>query len=98
MKICVISSSLENMILILLYMESSFCVMISRELVDISDSLDSNNCESISRSFTERGRCKCVSVSSIVSTDTGEIACIRNKDIDRSKYTGILLYSLLFPS
>ena len=87
------------MILILLYMDSCCCVRISRESRDISDFFNSINCNSISQSYLDsvEFRCKCASISSIVSTDTGRIACIRNEDIDRSKFTGILLYSRLFP-
>ena len=100
MKICVMSNSLVNVILVLLYIESCRSFTIDRELRDISDSLDANNCNSIVQSYVVGGRrCRCDGISSsIVSTDTGLIHCIKNKDIDISKYTGTLLYSLLFSS
>ena len=64
------------------------------------DLLNGNNCESILNSFIERQRCKCSfgAGASIVSTNTNRIACIRNEDIDKGKYTGILFNSPLFSS
>ena len=77
-----------NVILFLLYMESYCCFKIDRGLKDISDSLDvDNNCNSIERSFVQHGRCKCDSIASIASINTGPLKCIADKEIDESKYT-----------
>ena len=96
MKVCVIANSLVNFILILLHMKQSSCITIDRESRDIIDSLAINNCDSIRKTFIQQGRCKCAEIASIASTDTAGIGCIRNKDIDRRKYTRILFNSLLF--
>ena len=98
MKICVIPNSLVNVILILLYVKSDFCVKIDRELRDASDLLYKSNCESIKRVFIERGRCSCSIDSGIVSRNTGPIECIPSKIIAKSKHTWICFYSLLFSS
>ena len=87
MKICVTSNSLVNVTLILLYVASYCSVIIDRELRDVSDLLDPSSCDSISGAFFNRLRCKCSTISSIVSTNTGRIACIPNVNIDKSKYT-----------
>ena len=88
MKDCVIPNSLVNVILILLYVESYCCVKIDRESRDISDTLNQSNCDGISSAyFIGGGRCTCVTFSSILSTNTGRIACIRNRNIDKSKHT-----------
>ena len=65
------------------YLESCYCVTIDRESRDRSD-IDINNCDWLQGSFVDRGRCRCVA-SSIVSTITGQIKCVRNGDIDTSK-------------
>lgn len=97
MKIVVISNLSFNVILLLLYMELCCCIVIDRESRDTSDSFDINNCNEIIRTFSVKGRCKCDSPgSSILSTNTGQLACIKNRDIGSSKYTWILLYLLLF--
>ena len=63
--------------------------MIDKEKRDRTDSLTQRNCDGIYQSAFEAGRCRCVlsGGSSIVSTETGGIACVSNKDIDISKYT-----------
>ena len=67
------------------YLESCYCVTIDRESRDRSDiDIDINNCNWLQGSFLERGRCRCVA-SSIVSTITDQIKCVRNGDIDASK-------------
>ena len=98
MKIGAISKLPLNVTLLLLYMDLCCCFAIDRELRDMSDSLDVNNCDSILRTFSIQSRkCKCdLSRGSISSTNTGQIACIKNRDIGSSKYTWILLYLLLF--
>ena len=95
MKIGVRSKSLVKIILFSLYMESCCCLKIYRESRDVSDLLGVKNCDQIPKTFLELGRCRCSLVSSIVSTDTGQLQCIANKDIDKSKYTQMLLYSML---
>ena len=100
MKISVKSKSLVNIILFLLYMESCYCVVrIDRDSPDISDLVDINNCNSIQKSNIEKGRCKCsIGVaSSIVSTNTGQLSCVANGNIDSSKYTWMFYYPVLFP-
>ena len=89
MKISVISKSLVNIILFLLYIESCYCVKIDRDSPDISDLVDTNNCDSIQNSNLAVGRCRCSigSGSSIVSTNTGHLSCVANGNIDSSKYT-----------
>ena len=83
-----ISNSLVNVIHLLLYMESCCFVTITRELRDKSDRLNVNNCNGISNSFLEQGRCRCNSErSSISSTNAGHIASILDDRIDKSKYT-----------
>ena len=96
MKIGVRSKSLVNIILLLFYIESYTCFTIYRTSRDESDSLDTHNCESIDGTFSvQAGRCKCeISSASIVSTNTGQIACVKNTDIGKSKYTRMLLYSV----
>ena len=88
-KISVKSKSLVNIISFLLYIESCYCVIIDRGSPDISDSVDSNNCNSIHLSNMEAGRCRCSigPTSSIVSTNTGQLSCVLNGNIDSSKYT-----------
>ena len=73
--------------LILLYVESYCCVKIDRELRDIIDLLNPINCDGIRLAYLNGRRCKCFTFSSIVSTNMGQIACIKNKNIDTSKYT-----------
>ena len=69
------------------YMKSCYCVTIDRELRDTSDFLHVNNCNWLLNSYVENGKCKCATISSIVSTSTGNIACVRDGYIDRSKST-----------
>ena len=98
MKIGVRSKSVVVIILLLLYMESSCYFTIDRELRDISDSFDKNNCNSIRRTFSNQpGKCMCDQTpkSSILSTNAGQIACIKNEDIDKGKYTCMLHYSVI---
>ena len=88
MKIGGRSKSLVNVILLLLYIESYYCFTIYREFRDESDTLDASNCNGIFNTYFEQGRCKCgiSQEASIVSTNTAQIACVRNNDIDKSKY------------
>ena len=98
MKIEVRSKTLVNIILLLLYMESCCGFTIDREGRDISASFDQSNCNSIPRTFASQpGRCKCdrTPKSSIASTIAGTIACVENEDIDTSKYTCMLHYSVI---
>lgn len=89
MNISMISNSLVNVILSLLYVESRSYFKIDRYSRDVSDLLDANNCNSISQAFLENGRCRCSipPASTILSANTGKIACIANRNIDSSKYT-----------
>ena len=91
MKIGARSKSLGKIILFLLYMESfkTVAVKIYRELRDVTDLVSQNmQCDLIRRSFYQNGRCRCSSLSSIVSTDTGKLECIGDQFIgSRSKYT-----------
>ena len=81
------SSSLLYVILALLYMQICRSVKLERALMDRIDDLNNNNCDGISRAFSHRGRCLCDTPgSSIVSIDTNQISCIRDKSIDISKY------------
>lgn len=97
MKISVISNSLVNVILLLLYMEPCCFVTIIRELRDESDVLGERNCNRIAHTFVNNGRCRCdTSRSSILSTNTGQIACIADSNIDRSKYAWILFSTVSF--
>ena len=90
------SKSPVNIILFVLYVESCCCFTIDRESRDVSDSLDKDNCDSINQSFSESGRCRCSTESSIVSKNTGPIACVLDNNIDKSKYTSVSPYSVLF--
>ena len=63
--------------------------MLDRALGDRVDVINFHNCNSITQSFMEAGRCRC-SIgpwSSIVSTNTGQIECVKDNNIDRSKYS-----------
>ena len=96
MKISVISNSLLNVILMLHCMESCYCFAIDRKLRDTSSFLYRNNCDMIDNLFVQYGGCKCATISSIVSTSTGQIACVSDGDIDTSKNTWIVIHSVLF--
>ena len=87
MKISVISNSLLNVILMLHCMESCYCFAINRKLRDTSFFLYKNNCDGIANSIVQYGRCECATTSSIVSTSTGQIACVSDGEIDTSKNT-----------
>lgn len=81
------SGSLLYVTLALLYMETCRSVKLERALMDKIDYLNNNNCDGISQAFYRRGRCICSTIgSSIVSIDTNQISCIRDKSIDISKY------------
>ena len=92
MKISLISTSLVTVFLLFLCMESCCSFTIDRDSRDTSDSLNMNNCNNIRQSFIDAGRCACdLSFSSVVSTVTGGLACVANRNIDTRKYTLILL-------
>lgn len=64
--------------------------MLDRASVDKVDLINFNNCNDIFNSiFLPGGRCKCSlrKGSSIVSQDTGQIACVSDHSIDKSKYS-----------
>lgn len=87
MKTSVILISLVNVILMLFCMESCCSIRIDRQLKDVSDRLDLNNCNSIFGAILEGEKCRCSQVSSILSTSTDKIGCVANGNIDSSKYS-----------
>ena len=89
MKISVMSNSLVNVIFSLFYIEPFCFVTIDRGKVDITDTLtwNANNCNRVYQTFSEHGRCKCsiTPSSTILSTETGQVACIENGNINEGK-------------
>ena len=72
-------------------MELCRSIRLDRQFVDKVDFFDTRSCEGITNAFVESNRCRCsIFSSSVVSRDTRQIACIRDKEIDRSKYSLIL--------
>ena len=92
MRVNVGSKSLVNIILFLLYAESCCCVTINRESRDVSDLLGIHNCNFITGSFLESGRCRCGGPPNIVTTKTGGIGCVADEDIEKGKGTWMLIY------
>ena len=83
------SKSQVNIILLLFCMESCCCVEVYRGSQDqIGFLYRQNNCEGVLHSFQEDFRCKCpVFRPSILSINTGKVQCLKDIDIDSSKYT-----------
>lgn len=84
MKINLALNALIYITLSFFYMESRCCIKIDREVQDKIDSLNGTNCDGISHSIFEAG---INSESSIVTSYTGDIACVSNTYLERGEYT-----------
>lgn len=99
MKINLALNALIYITLSFFYMESRCCIKIDREVQDKIDSLNRTNCDGISHSIFEAGICRCSinSESSIVTSYTGDIACVSNTYLERGEYTWIFFCLVSFP-
>lgn len=80
-----------NIILLLFCMESCCCVGVDRGSQDQIDLIQKSNCEDVSGAFYEKFRCKCsVFRPNILSRNTGQVQCLKDADIDSSKYILII--------
>ena len=99
MKINLALNALIYFTLSFFYMESRCCIKIDRQVQDKIDSLNGTNCDGISHSMFEAGRCRCSinSESSIVTSYTEGIACVSDTYLERGEYTWIFFCLVSFP-
>ena len=97
MQIILPSNSLLYIILVLLYMDLCRSVRLDRSFQDQVDAINLNNCDGITGSYMEGGRCRCsLSPTTVVSRGTGEIECIRDYFIDPLSKYSLILHSIQY--
>ena len=88
MDITLLPNSLLYSILALFYLKLCRSVMLDRALTDEVDLISLNNCNGILNSNILQGRCRCsFGQATIISQNHGQIACVLDDSIDKSKYS-----------